>query len=224
MTARHSARFRERAASLWEAIFRHPFVTGIGDGSLPVEKFRFYMGQDYVFLVEYCRVLALAATKAPDLQTMGKFAELLHATLNTEMALHRSYAAQFGIPAEELERIGPAPTAHAYTRHLLTVASTGTMADLAAALLPCQWGYCEIGQRLARGGKPDRQPLYGQWIDTYASAEFAALAEWLRGLFDRLADGLPPADLDRLETLYRTSIQYEYLFWDMAYRQERWPL
>src|SRR5207248_5123813 len=78
-----------RHAPIWEAVHRHPFVAGIGDGTLPVERFRYYIEQDYVFLLEYGRVLALAVAKGVELPSMARFAELLHATLNVEMALHR---------------------------------------------------------------------------------------------------------------------------------------
>lgn len=215
---------KTKAAPVWEKIFHHPFVVGIGDGSLPVEKFRFYIGQDYVFLIEYSRVLALAVAKGPHLDTMGRFARLLDATLNTEMALHRSYAAQFGLSEEELAHTAAAPTTHAYTRYLLEVAYAGTLEDIVAALVPCQWGYWEIGRRLARQGEPSGQPLYAQWIRTYASEDFGALAQWLCSLLDKLAEGAKPSALARMEEYFLTSSRYEYLFWEMAYRQEQWPV
>lgn len=213
-----------KARPIWRKIFAHPFVQGIGDGTLPLKKFRFYLGQDYIFLIEYCRILALGVAKAQDLPTMGKFAELLHATFHTEMALHRSYAKKFGITEEELAKAEASPTTYAYTRYLLHVASSGTMAELAAALLPCQWGYAEIGRRLAKKGEPKRQPLYGDWIKTYASPEFTALASWLKGLTDRLAEDAGSATLQRMEGYYLTSSRYEYLFWEMCSRMEGWPV
>ena len=93
----------KKAQPIRRAILNHPFVTGIGDGTLDMEKFKFYVRQDYVYLIGYSRVLAIASARAPDLDTMGRFARLLHETLNTEMELHRSYCAQFGITARELE-------------------------------------------------------------------------------------------------------------------------
>ncbi|MBI3302996.1 MAG: thiaminase II [Deltaproteobacteria bacterium] len=211
-------RLYQAAAPIWHKTLTHPFVTGLGDGTLPLENFQFYMCQDYVFLIEYSRLLALAVAKAPDLDTMGRFANLLDATLNREMALHREFAAQCGISAAALAATHTAPTTHAYTRHLVRVAALGDLAEIVAVLLPCQWGYCEIGQTLARRGKP-AAPFYGQWIDMYASPEFAALATWLRELLDSLAG---TANEERLVETFCTSARYEYLFWEMAYRMERW--
>jgi thiaminase/transcriptional activator TenA len=214
-----SERLHQAAAPIWQKTLTHPFVTGLGNGTLPLENFRFYMCQDYVFLIEYSRLLALATAKAPDLDTMGHFANLLDATLNREMALHREFAAQCGISATALAATQAAPTTRAYTNHLVRIAALGNLAETVAALLPCQWGYCEIGQTLARRGKPATVPFYAQWIDMYASSEFAALAAWLRELLDTLGS---TADEERLTEIFCTSARYEYLFWEMAYRLEHW--
>jgi thiaminase/transcriptional activator TenA len=209
------------AAPIWQRTLTHLFVTELGQGTLPLEKFQFYMRQDYVFLIEYSRLLALATAKAPDLNTMGRFANLLDATLNREMALHREFAARCGLRAEELAATQAAPTTYAYTRHLVCIAALGDLSEIVAALLPCQWGYCEIGQTLARHGKPAAAPFYCQWIEMYASPEFAALATWLRELLDNCAGTAPE---ERLIETFCASARYEYLFWEMAYRLEEWPV
>ena len=215
---------RQQTADLRRQVLQHPFVTGIGDGTLPLAAFRFYMCQDYVFLIDYSRVLALASAKAGDLATMGRFAELLHETLNTEMELHLGFAAKFGISADELEGTQAAPSTRAYTQHLLAIAYSGDLADITAAILPCMWDYSDIGQALAAQDAPSPQPLYNEWIQMYAAPEFAALATWLRDLLDRLGSRAAPEQQARLGRLFADSCRYEYLFWDMAYRQETWPL
>jgi thiaminase/transcriptional activator TenA len=219
-----SEQLRKDTDAIWRASAAHPFVRGIGDGSLDIERFKYYVKQDYVFLIEFSRVLALAAAKAPDLPTMAKLADLLNSTLNVEMDLHRRYCARFGISSAELETTAAAPTTHAYTRHMLAVAYSGETVDTMAALLPCVYGYYEHGCDLARRGEPAQAPLYAEWIRMYSSSEYGELAEWLRSAFDRLAEGLPPVRLQALSSHYRISAYYEYLFWDMAYRMEEWPV
>lgn len=221
---RFSELLRQETDAIWRASAEHPFLRGIGDGTLNVERFKFYIRQDYIFLIEFSRILALAVAKGDDLGVMGKFAELLHATLNVEMALHRSYCERFGLTLQELEATEPAPTTFAYTRHLLTVAYSGRLVDIAAALMPCSYGYYEHACALARAGEPANAPLYAEWIHMYASDEYGAIAEWLRDTFDRLVEGLPPERLAELKAHYWTSARYEYLFWDMAWRMEQWPV
>lgn len=221
--ARFSQVLRRRAAPLWRACLEHPFVRGIGRGTLPLEKFRYYMGQDYLFLIDYSRVLSLAAAKAPALEEMGRFAGLAHSTLTVEMQLHQGFARQVGISPEELEQTQASPATLAYTRHLLSVAYSGSLGQIAAAVLPCQWSYCEIGRRLAKEGEPRGQPLYAQWIRAYSSAEFAALADWLRGLVDRLGDVAREEERRQMEQAFLASSRYEHLFWEAAWRMQGWP-
>ncbi len=215
---------RDRASSIWEQEHQQPFVVELGEGTLPLEKFQWYMKQDYLFLIEYSRVIALAVAKAETLEDMGWFARLLHETLNTEMSLHVSFCKDFGISEDELLATSMSPTTLAYTDHMLSNAHSGTIAEIAATLLPCSWGYAEIGQSLEARGKPKDQPLYCRWIEMYGSPEFGELAGWLRSFIDRTALGLSDAQQDRLVEIFVTNSKYEYLFWDAAYRMEDWSI
>ena len=69
-------------------------------------------------------------------------------------------------PARKLTEV-PAPTTQAYTDFLVRSAALGDLGELAAALLPCMWGYAELGQRLAAGGAPADE-RYARWIATYS--------------------------------------------------------
>ena len=213
-----------KALPIRQAILSHPFITGVGDGTLPVEKFKHYVTQDYLYLIEYARVLALASAKSPDLETMGWFAGLLDETLNTEMELHRRYCSEVGITRQELDAAKPAPTTLAYTSFLLRTAYQGTYPELVASLLPCQWGYWEIGAHLAALGEPENAPLYAQWIRMYASPEFAELAKYIRSLADRVAEepanGQITPRIIAMEEAYMTSLRFELGFWDMAQNLE----
>ncbi len=223
MAERLSELLRQKVAGIWEAQHQHPFVRGIGDGTLGLERFQFWLRQDYVFLIEYARLLALATARSPDLETMTRFATLLKETVETEMNLHRAYAAEFGISHEQLEREPTAPTTRGYTDFLLRVAATGDFAELVAALLPCMWAFSEIGRRLAMQPAPSEN-RYARWIAMYSSREFAELAEWCRDLLDSLAAGLPERDLQKLEAAFLTSSRYEWQFWEMAWKMELWPI
>jgi thiaminase/transcriptional activator TenA len=159
--------------------------------------------------------------KSPDLETMVKFAELFHSTLNVEMELHRQYAERFGVTREQLEKTRPSPTTVAYTKYMLDAAQ-GSLAEVVASLLPCMWSYREIGNAFAKFPGALDHPLFKEWILMYSSEEFGALTDWCIGLMDRLAEGLPERELIRLEEHFVTTSKLEYLFWDMAYRQEEW--
>ncbi|MEF8840327.1 MAG: thiaminase II [Haloarculaceae archaeon] len=214
---------REDAEEVWTAILEHPMVRELGAGTLEEAPFRYWVRQDYVYLIEYSRTFALGAAKAPTLEHMGTFADLLESTVNVEMDLHRSYAAEFGISEAELEATQPSPTTRAYTDFLVRTAALGTFGDLVTALLPCMWGFNETGKRLEAEGKPDDE-RYAEWIETYAGEEFTELTDWCVELVDEVAADAPPEARERYRALFLTSARYEYRFWDAAWRREEWEV
>lgn len=213
---------REGTAKSWDACQAHPFVNAIGDGTLDSERFRFFLSQDYLFLVEYARFLAIATARAPGLREMERLSTLLQATLHVEMDLHRGYCSRNGVSAEALSETRPARATHAYTRHLLATAYGGSFGESMAAVLPCQWGYAEIGRRLAQQGKPAALHL-AEWIEMYSGAEFQELAAWLCGLVDGLGADASTQEQEKMRDAFTMSCRYELAFWNMAWRIETWP-
>lgn len=211
------------AESIWDAIVDHPMVQALGAGTLDEDPFRYWVKQDYVYLIEYSRVFAYGSAKSPNLERMGTFADLLESTINTEMELHRGYAAEFDISRAELEDTTPSPTTQAYTDFLVRVAATETFGELVATLLPCMWGFNETGLRLEALGKP-ADDRYAEWIEMYAGDEFTELTEWCKELMDEVAEPKHTDVRDRYRSLFRTSARYEYRFWDAAWRQETWSV
>jgi len=218
------ARLQEAAAPIRQRVRAHPFVRGLGNGTLPEERFRYYMRQDYVFLVQYSRVLALAAARADDLSVASRFADLLNLTLNVEMDLHRQFAHKAGISTEALEAAEAAPTTLAYSNHLRVAGETGDLATILAAILPCAHGYWEVAEELRAQDGWDGHPLYADWIRMYTSDEYAAMAQWAAELLDRLTTGIGPDREAALREVFLQSQRYEYLFWDMSDRLEDWPI
>ncbi|TSB46809.1 thiaminase II [Alkalicoccobacillus porphyridii] len=213
---------REKADSIWQANHKHPFVQEIGSGTLDIEAFKYYMKQDYLYLIEYSRVFALGAVKAPDLETMAIFSNYLQSTLNEEMALHRSYAKRLGISEEELENEEPAATTLSYSSYMISEAQKGSLAHLIAAILPCAWSYAEIGQTLATIPGAMDHPNYGEWVQMYQSEEFAEIANWLKQQLDSLTASVNEKEKEQLEAIFIRSSQFEYLFWEMSYQQRSW--
>lgn len=209
------------AAPIFDAIVDHPMVARLGDGTLEEAPFRRWVRQDYVYLVDYSRVFAYGAARAPDLGRARRFATLLDETLETEMDLHRAYAAEFGITEAELEATDPSPTTRGYTDFLVRVAATESFGDLVAALLPCMWGFHDTATRLRADGLPDEE-RYAEWVETYAGDEFGDLTAWCQDLMDEVATGRPERTRARYRDRFRTSLRYEYRFWDAAWTDETW--
>ena len=196
----------------------------MAEARLPLDKFRFYAGQDYAYLIEFARCLGMAAAKAEAEETMRTFASLLEASLTVEIEMLERLGERLGIAPARLRETEPAPTNVAYTRHLLYVAYSGTVGEIMAAMLPCMWSYQEIGERLGKSKSIVKQPVYQEWAATYRSREYIELVDWYRNLVDRYASDSGGLVREKMRRHFILSSRYEYMFWDIAYREEAWPI
>ena len=216
-----SARLRQAADPVWEQCLHHPFVTGIGDGTLDVEKFRHFMLQDYLYLFDYARVFALGVVKARDPELMRTFSQNVDAILNGEMNIHRAYMQRLGITEEQVSAVQPSLDNLSYTHYMMAVADMGGPMEIVASILACSWSYAEIGQTLAQIPGAADHPFYGEWIQGYASEDYAAGNQALIELTDTLSQGMTEAEIARLEDIFVNCSRYELGFWDMAWEMRK---
>jgi len=217
-------RLWKKVEPVWNSYLEHPFVKGLGEGWLEEDKFKHWLKQDYVYLIEYSRLFALGSAKAHDLKTMTSFAQLLHDTLEIEMSLHREYASQFNISHDDLEATEAASTTTAYTSYMLNVSQRGGMENVAASVLACAWSYNFIGKTLATWPGALEHEMYGHWVKMYSSPEFTGIAEGCKKLVNELTQGKPERDLVSLEEIVLKTSYFEYMFWSMAENEELWPI
>jgi thiaminase (transcriptional activator TenA) len=207
---------------IYAAILAHPFLGGLTDGSLPPETFRFYAVQDALYLRDFARALSLAAARAPREEWIIMLDEHAAGALTVERTLHESFFADWGLSPEAVASTPLAPTNLAYTTYLLAVAYGRPFHEAIAALLPCYWIYWEVGKTLERAGS--RDPLYARWIGTYASEEFGAVVRAVLACTDTIAAGLGDDDRAAMHRHFVTTSRYEWMFWDMGWRRETWPV
>lgn len=212
-----SMRLHSAAANIWEKCLEHPFVKGIGDGSLDKKKFQYFMLQDYLYLFDYAKVFALGVVKSRDPELMRIFAANVDATLNGEMKIHKAYMKRLEITEEEVFKVKPALDNLSYTNYMLSVAQTGGPMEIVAAILACSWSYAEIGQALAKIPGADSHPFYGEWIEGYASKEYSKTNASLIELMDSLSENASEEQLSYLEEIFINCSRYELGFWDMAW-------
>lgn len=217
-----SDELRREADSAWQASFEHPFVTGLADGSLPLKCFRYYVLNDAYYLSVFARVQALGAAKAADLATSERMAAHVQGTYQAELSLHENFSKRLGISDEEKKAFEPAPTAYAYGTHMVAAAYTGGIGEIIAAILPCYWLYYEIGKRL-QGSTPSVD-IYREWIAAYGSEWFETLVQEQIDRLDSIAEQASVEERRRMKKHFLISSQYEYSFWDMAFKLEKWAV
>ena len=208
----------ESAKDLWEGYLVHPFIVEMGEGTLPKEKFKFYLEQDYLYLMQYAKLFAAGVLKAKTVEEIKLFAGGIDGSLEDETAVHMQYLAGFGITPEMAEAMPSHLTNVSYTSYMLGIALTGDIKELVATLLPCIWSYYYIGEHLATTYKEQLgSNYYEPWISSYASGDYAVGCEkWIKYSNELMKDATEK-EQEKLKEIFRISSEYETAFWDMAY-------
>ena len=188
-----------------------------------MERFSYFILQDYVYLLDFAQVLCLGGAKSSDLQTLEMFCHHALGAVEVERSFHATFAKNLGLSRAQLEHVAKGPATQAYINHLQSTARGGTLGETVAAVLPCYWIYGEVGRRLYKN-RPNRPKIYRQWIEMYASSEFWQLVREQIHLIDHLGAAASRSEKQCMADNFILSCRYEWLFWEQAYRQEKWPV
>ncbi|MFN3804928.1 MAG: thiaminase II [Pyrobaculum sp.] len=204
---------RRGVGELWGKILRHPFVVELYGGVLPLEKFRYYLLQDYFYLVNFARALSLAAARAPGVGEMKMALSLAYGTATGEMANYERFLQEVGLSVEQAVATEPNWVNRAYMAFLLSTCALEDFYACMAAVAPCFWTYLDIAEAHRDKLRQNRVELYVKWASTYLTSEYRALVEGVK----RALAGAEPR---RLLPYFKTAAEYELEFWEAAYRMQ----
>lgn len=200
---------RQEHDELWERMVRHPFVLGLGDGTLPRRAFAAYVEQDYLFIGSLVRLTAFGAAKAPDIPSAKPFGDFLGTLLGAEDALFRSFYE--GLSLEWPPKPAtPLPVTHRFARFLERTGAGKTFHEIATVLAVTEGTYADWAQRLVAEGRVPDDPLYRGWIDIHAVPGLAAFARTLEGF----VDATPSEKRDAVSRTYARALRDEVAFWN----------
>ena len=207
--------------TIYTQTLQHPFLKGLSAGTLPKDRFQFYLVQDAQYLGAFSEALLLVAEKSPREEWAATLRRHAKQAVEVERELHESLLGSYGVSKEAAARAQMAPTNYAYTNHLLVTAARGSFAEGLAAVLPCYWIYWEVGKELTKQGS--KSPEYKRWIDQYSSGDYGKVVQEVLEMMNAEAGNLGAGERVRCIDLFLTGARYEYMFWDMAWRMEAWP-
>ncbi len=218
--------FREESSSIWASLHQHPFITELAEGTLPLDKFRFFLEQDVFYLQEHARCLAMGAAKSRNERELRYFTADLNKVLDAEIPNNRALLKQVIAMGAE-DRGGAAsmaPANVAYTSYMHSLSLRGGPLEIMASLLPCSWSYVEIAAAL-RERTDAAHPVYGGWISYFSLPENIDMIADMRRDFDALVEQEVTTEARRREVgqIFATSSRLERGFWEMSYNLERWP-
>ena len=208
---------------IYQAILTMSFVKELKTGSLDRQIFQYYMIQDGIYLGEFARVLAIISAKAPGSDMQLEFANSVREAIVVERSLHENFFAEFGIKAEDALATEPSPTCLSYTNFLIATAYQHSFAVTVAAVLPCFWIYLEVGKHIHEEANT-KANLYQKWIDTYIDPDFEASVNYVIRVADEAAQKASATELELMDRAFYRASQFEWMFWDSAYRLEKWKI
>ncbi|KAI6184690.1 Aminopyrimidine aminohydrolase [Aphelenchoides bicaudatus] len=210
----------KRNLSLYERTPKMPFNEELCLGTLSKQKFRYYIIQDTKYLEKYARVFALAAAKSKSPNEMAYLIKNVQGILDHEQSIHGCYLKEYGVSKEEFDETEASPSCHHYTSFLLSVGYNDSLPVIFAALLPCFWIYNEVGKSIKSNSAPNNP--FHRWIEQYGSEEFDKSTKTFIDLIDNMAKDESEETINRMLEVYTYSARLEFMFWESAYRLEKW--
>ena len=208
----------------WEAVqpvfkktIEHPFIQELMNGTLPKEKFLFYIEQDAIYLSSYSKLMTGIATQLSQTDHINSFISFASDNLEQEKELHKLFVTEPYQP----ELLEATPTCLLYTSYLLKHLSVSPIEVTVAAVLPCFVVYQEVGLYIYRNQTSENNP-YKAWIETYAGEEHRESVRKALSICNELAQKSTPEIRKAMLDSFITSAKIEHLFWDSAYRKEQW--
>ncbi|UCS93651.1 TenA family protein [Echinicola marina] len=214
-----SERAWQEISPLYERILLMPFNKELKEGSLPKDKFKFYMGQDAHYLGEFGKALSTISGRLEKLDQVLAFSEFATGAIVVERALHESYFKELGLP----EDIEPSPSCQLYTNYIRNQAAFANIEVAVAAILPCFWIYKQVGDYIYANQNGNQNP-YKNWIDTYSGEAFSMAVSKAIQIADELANEAGDKSQEDMLRAFKMATKLEWMFWDSAYQLEKWPV
>jgi len=196
----------------WSEYTDHKFLSDLVSNKLPDKNFRKYLIQDYVFLHQFLKILALSIYKSNSFEEINRSVNFIKG-IDHEIKLHTSYCKKWKISLNSLSNIKVERANSAYTDHILKVGKNGNNLDIFTGLAPCIIGYGEIGFKLSKI-KNWKKSKYSSWIKMYSSKEYQQIAKDNIDYLNILFKNNRYKNLIKLKKIFKKSTILEKNFWE----------
>ena len=206
-----STKVRKEVDELIEKIKKLPFITKIMDGTLPLEHFGKYIGQDVFYCEEYSKSLKILSDRFESISEENHqiFEKFSNSCLKLVKSLEKDYIEKFNLSHQQEK----SEICMKYCNFERENAERGTIAQGLAGCLACFWVYDEIG-RYMYANQTKSENRYKVWMDDYSGEPSKSLAKYL-AICNEYAAKSPEFEEQMIKT-YKQAVQFEYDFWDDA--------
>ena len=195
----------------WSEYTNHKFLSDLVNNKLPYKNFKNYLVQDYVFLQQFLKILALSVYKSNNFDEIDRSINFIKG-IDHEIKLHISYCKKWKIPLKSLNNIVVEKANSDYTDHVLKVGKNGDNLDIFSCLSVCIIGYGEIWFNLSKI-KNWKKSKYSSWIQMYSSKEYQRVAKNNIEYLDILLKNNKGRKFNTLKKNFKKSTILERNFW-----------
>jgi len=214
-------RLRKDADEIWKEIKEHPFVVELYSGELPLDRFEFYILQDYNYLVQAIRNFSIISSKARSIDEMKDVTEILHLEAHSEFDGYEEFLDRLDYSLEDAAQVEPIPANVSYTSFLLSTSSMRSFEVAMSSVLPCFWSYAEIAEYHDDKLENNDMEIYKDWAGVYGTESYLELVEKMKNIVNKIGED---TSYKELKDVFITASRYEYMFWQAVYNKEDWPV
>ena len=205
----------QKAMPVWQKCLETDFVQGIGNGTLDIDRFKYYIIQDSIYLRNFARVIAMGIVKANDISQVKAFYSLLTFVNADEGDTRLEYLKRFGISDADADKYPEHPANKAYTEFMMDCANAGDAAETLFSILPCMFSYYWIFTELVKKYPECKEGYFAPLINDYTDSIYAQVCKKWADFAEKLCNNVSVEKKNKLCEIYLKSSTYELYFWNM---------
>lgn len=209
----------EFAGPAWERLCHHPWLDALFAGTLPADRFDYWLAQDLPYLGE--KFTAVALSKAPPHSAWAKL-EMEYIARSGASRVELQLLEQYGDFAKT--RWAARPRREAFINFFSRAVYEGTFGEICCAYYPC-YAFPDIfGTRYKKEqpqNLPPRQKAWvEQWIDPFFESLWHATAEGV----NEAGQYASPYQREKMKWIVLRAIQHQIGTFDAAWNlSDPWP-
>lgn len=215
-----SQELMDKSMDIWQKYLKHPFINEMANNTLDHEKFRQYLIQDTLYLVDYCKVYSHAFIKTDNVALMRDLYVSMNMINSGEGLMHIEYLKGFGMSEDDALALDKKTANKNYLNYMLRTAALGTVEDAILAAAACCLSYYFIGCYCLETAKKNgtyEDNFFKNWIDEYSGDFYKDIYEDCMKQIDEITADKTEKDKERYLEIFRECSQHELNFWDMGY-------
>lgn len=209
---------------LWRSAIHHEFIEQVDKRTLPIDKFRRYFMQDFVFIKDLVKTSSIAISKAQNLADARELSKFLNGILSAEGDLFEEIFDFLEITRRDYLNIEALPTTAAFGNFLIRLAYERSFEEICCALFVTEAVYMDWGERLKNASKgpvingTQLEDFYKGWIELHGKD---VLGNFVKSM-EQIVNSVPRNRYSDLAEVFERTLKYEIAFWDMSYSGENW--